>query len=166
MFLSTFTSLFPLILLPSVLAVLEGSVKVNFPSTTSATQTTELGDIPEEGSTRTITFSDVNDKKSFYWYGPTWVEEGRPQSEERRSWKQECQVWANEGFNKDIEFTLRTQSAGLVGPKDQGGHIKCTLINCLIPDGKGECEGEWVVPVVDSSSTRTSDKEDIVQGRK
>ncbi|WWC96997.1 hypothetical protein V866_003874 [Kwoniella sp. B9012] len=122
MFLPTFTSLFPLILLPSVLAGLEGSVKVNFPSTTSATQTTELGDIPKEGGETSI---------------------GR---EKKLEGKQECQVWADEGFNKDIEFTLRTQSAGLAGPKNQGGHLKCTLVDCLIPDGKGECKGERVVP--------------------
>ncbi|WVW80107.1 hypothetical protein I302_102082 [Kwoniella bestiolae CBS 10118] len=140
-----------LTVLPFTLAGVQGSIKINFPSSTSRTDSTDLADIPTEGGTRTIQFGDVTDKERFFWFGPVWNEEGKPAQEGIRSWEHRCEVWVEDGFSSDLEFTLHAKAAGFEGPKDQEGNIKCIKEMCMIPEDKGGCQGEWVVPVVDST---------------
>nr|XP_018999054.1 uncharacterized protein I203_08410 [Kwoniella mangroviensis CBS 8507]OCF62515.1 hypothetical protein I203_08410 [Kwoniella mangroviensis CBS 8507] len=129
----------------SALAV-KGSVKVTFADTTYSHMTADPYERGLEGAWREFPFDKV-DTRSFYWYGP------KVGDSTDRAWRQTCDVSVDDQFNEDetIKFELQDKKAGFKGPKDKHAEIVCKDSICTVPNG-GKCEGDYVIPVVDSVS--------------
>ncbi|WWC87855.1 uncharacterized protein L201_002752 [Kwoniella dendrophila CBS 6074] len=109
------TCLAPIALLPSVLAA-SGTVKV---TASDSTIRSGVGGV----TSQSFTFDDSKHEDSFNWVGTG--------SDLKNGWSQECSVSADVGFTGKVEFQIRNQPAGFVGPRDSGAHISCTCTtNC------------------------------------
>ncbi|WWC87852.1 uncharacterized protein L201_002749 [Kwoniella dendrophila CBS 6074] len=120
--------------IPTAVFADRGHVKVIFPSDTVSQRTGDVSvnDPPMIGGLRD--FELVVEKEGdiaeipFAWTG---YPKGQPDSKDEQ-WGLKCKVWAEKGFNEDIEFTLKYEVDGLAGPRDKKAHIRCENPQCYV----------------------------------